>query len=382
MDVVAIAQGFAAEVRERAPEIEQARRLPADLSRKLAEAGLFRMLVPAEYGGLETSPVDVARAIETLAQADASAGWCLMISATTGSLAARLAPDQARHIYGDPNVITGGVFAPMGRAVEDGDDYVVTGRWKWGSHSQNCRWIAGGAVLMDGDKPRQGAEGQPLHRMMLFSADQVEFHDTWRTAGLCGTGSLDFSVREARVPKARSVALQSDPSLVKSPAFAFPAFGLLAMGVAAVALGNARAALLTAGQQATAKSSEGSQKTLAERQTTQAEFAQAVASLSAARALFYEAVGLCWHAAQTGGAIPQDLRARLRLACTHAAKVSADISRVAYDLLGGQAVFLDSELQRRFRDANVITHHVMVAPASWELAGRVLLGLPTRDSML
>jgi alkylation response protein AidB-like acyl-CoA dehydrogenase len=270
----------------------------------------------------------------------------------------------------------------MGRAVEDGDTYVVTGRWKWASHTQNCRWIAAGAMIMDGDKPRLDAEGQPLHRMMVFSADQVELHDTWYTAGLAGTGSVDFSVREARVPKSRSVALQSDGPRVKGAAFAFPAFGLLAMGIAAVALGNARAALLAAGQQATAKSPEGSQRTLAERNTTQAEYAQAVAALSAARALFYEAVGLCWHAAQSGGGIPQDLRARLRLACTHAARTCADVSRTAYDLLGGQAVFLDSELQRRWRDANVMTHHVMVAPASWELAGRVLLGQPTRDSML
>lgn len=387
MDVVAVAQGFATEVRQRAPEIESGRRLPPDLSRKMAEAGLFRMLVPAEYGGLETSPVDVARAIETLSQADASAGWCLMISTTTGSLAARLAPDQARHIWSDPNVITGGVFAPMGRAVEDGDDYIVTGRWKWGSHTQNCRWIAGGAMLMDGDKPRMDADGQPMHRMMFFPADQVELHDTWYTAGLAGSGSLDFSVKEARVPRSRSVALQSDAPKVKGAAFAFPAFGLLAMGIAAVALGNGRAALLAAGQQATVKTSEGSARTLAERNTTQTEYAQAVAQLSAARALFYEAVGLCWHAAQSSGTgaagtIPQDLKARLRLACTHAARACADVCQVAYDLLGGQAVFLDSELQRRFRDANVMTHHVMVAPASWELAGRVLLGQPTRDSML
>ncbi len=387
MDVVAVAQGLTTEIRQRAPEIESGRRLPPDLSETIAKAGLFRMLVPSEYGGLETSPVDVARAIETLAQADASAGWCLMISATTGSLAARLDPDQARHIFGDPNVIAGGVYAPMGRAVEDGEDYVVTGRWKWGSHTQNCRWIAGGAMLMDGDKPRMDADGQPMHRMFFFPADQVEFHDTWYTAGLAGSGSLDFSVREARVPKSRSAALQSDAPRVKGAVYLFPAFGMLAMGVAAVALGNGRAALLAAGQQAMVKTSEGSQRTLAERNTTQAEYAQAVAQLSAARALFYEAIGLCWHAAQTqagvtGGAIPQELRARLRLACTHAARVCADVTRVAYDMLGGQAVFLDSELQRRFRDANVMTHHVMVAPATFELAGRVLLAQPTRDSML
>ena len=41
-----------------------------------------------------------------------------------------------------------------------------------------------------------------------------------------------------------------------------------------------------------------------------------------------------------------------------------------------------SPLQRRFRDVHVATQHIMVAPASWELAGRLLLGLPTDVSQL
>jgi hypothetical protein len=51
-------------------------------------------------------------------------------------------------------------------------------------------------------------------------------------------------------------------------------------------------------------------------------------------------------------------------------------------MLGGSAVYLDNDLQRRFRDANVITHHVMVAAPIFELAGRVLLGQPTRDALI
>jgi hypothetical protein len=39
-------------------------------------------------------------------------------------------------------------------------------------------------------------------------------------------------------------------------------------------------------------------------------------------------------------------------------------------------------LQRRFRDAHVATQHMMVGGSTYELTGRVLLGLPTDDGAL
>jgi hypothetical protein len=45
-------------------------------------------------------------------------------------------------------------------------------------------------------------------------------------------------------------------------------------------------------------------------------------------------------------------------------------------------VYDSSPLQSRFRDVNVATQHMMVAPATWELAGRLLLGLQTDTSQL
>lgn len=382
MQPIEAAAALAAKVRPRADEIEQARRFPADLAQALAASGLLRMLVPSDLGGLESEPATVARAIETLAEADASSGWCLMIASTTAMMSARLPADHAREVFGDPMTLPAGVFAPMGRAIDEGDHWRVSGRWKWGSGSQNAQWVAGGALLMGEDGPRLDEAGEPLHRMMLFPAAEVEFIDTWRTSGLCGTGSLDFAVTDLRVPKGRSVALQSDPPLSPAPVFRFPAFCMLAMGVAAVALGNARGALADFAAIAASSTSQGSRRTLAERNVVQTEFAQVSGAVDAARARYYDAIGALWRAVQAGEAIPIQDRAHLRLACAHAAQTCAEATRRVYDLGGGAAVFLDSPLQRRFRDAHVITHHIMVAPSVFELAGRVLLGLPTRDTTL
>lgn len=381
-NAITAATSLAMEVARRANEIEAGRRLPADLARKFADAGLFRMLLPAEIDGHETIPTDIAQAIEIIAQNDASAGWCLMIGATTASMANRLDAETAREVFGHQDVIAAGVFAPMGKAEDAGEHWRVTGRWQWGSGSQNANWIAGGAMLVGANGPMLDAEGQPLHRMMIFRADEVELIDTWRTSGLCGTGSLDFAVKDVLVPKERSVALQSDRTRVDTPLARFPVFGMLALGVTAVALGNARGALLTAGQMALEKKQQGSQRTLAERNVTQNDYARAVASLSAARAHYYECIGAIWAALQAGQEPSLEQRNRLRLACAHATHVSADVCKVAYDMLGGGAVYLTNDLQRRFRDAHVITHHAMVAPSIFELTGRVLLNQPTRDALI
>ncbi|HEX8441017.1 acyl-CoA dehydrogenase family protein, partial [Archangium sp.] len=88
--VLASVRQFAPRVAARSEEIETARRLPADLARELAEAGLFRMAIPEAHGGLELHPALMIEAIELLARADGSTGWCVMIGALTAMCSAWL----------------------------------------------------------------------------------------------------------------------------------------------------------------------------------------------------------------------------------------------------------------------------------------------------
>jgi alkylation response protein AidB-like acyl-CoA dehydrogenase len=53
-----------------------------------------------------------------------------------------------------------------------------------------------------------------------------------------------------------------------------------------------------------------------------------------------------------------------------------------YDLGGGAAIYETSPLQRRFRDAHTATAHFQVNPASYELSGKLLLGVPARTEQL
>jgi indole-3-acetate monooxygenase len=369
-------------IKARAAEIEKARRLPADLAATLARAGLFRMGIPREIGGLEVDPVTLLRVGETLAEADASVAWCVMIGVTSGLSAAYLPTAVAQEIYGNPDMIAGGVYAPMGRAVEYGDGYLLNGKWQWASGSINCAWLMGGAVIIANGEPRRLPNGAPDARMLLFPASSAQLIDTWHVSGLCGTGSGEMQVTDLRVPKTHSVSLVTDKPVARGALYAFPIFGLLALAIAAVLLGNAQAAVEDLIELAGGKKPQGSGRTLAERATAQTVLADNVAKLRSARAFYYDAVASAWDAAQADGAITIEARANLRLAATHAARTSAAVAREMYELGGGSSVFLSSPLQRRFRDAFAATQHMMVAPQTYELTGRFLMGLQTDASFL
>ena len=377
-----VADALLATIATRASDTEQQRRLPADLAAELAQAGLFRMLVPTSLGGAELDVATLFNRLEQLGRADAATGWCVMIGGTTALISAWLPMEHAREIWFDPNVITGGVFAPMGRAAVEGGDYLVSGRWAWGSGSANCSWLLGGAVIMDGGEMLRLPSGAPDHRMMVMRRAEVELIDTWDALGMRGTGSGDLAAKDVRVPQSRSVSFITDTPREAGPLYRFAPFGLLALGIAAVASGNALGALDDLKALAVAKKGQGSSRSLAERGVVQADFAVAQADLDAARALVHAEIATAWDRVVAGDALELSVRARLRLAATRLTQVSARVAAKMHELAGGTSVYASHPLNRRFRDAHVATQHVMVAPPTLELAGRVMLGLPADASML
>src|SRR5205823_6565588 len=146
-------------------------------ARRLAEAtlrlGAGDRRDPGPGGG-EVDPATMIRTIEIIAAADGAAGWSAMIGATSGVASAYLADDAAREIYGsEPEVVSGGAFAPLGRATVVDGGYRVTGRWPFASGCEHCAWLMGGSVVLDGGQPRLLPSGMPDNRLMLFPAAQV-----------------------------------------------------------------------------------------------------------------------------------------------------------------------------------------------------------------
>ncbi|BCW87235.1 Flavin-dependent monooxygenase, oxygenase subunit HsaA [Alphaproteobacteria bacterium SO-S41] len=380
-DLLAAAERFAPEIERRAPEFEEARRIPADLAARMAEARLFAMLVPQVYGGVETDPLTVVEVIERLAVADGAAAWITFIAATSGMTAAYLPEHAARTIFADPNAVISGVFAPRGKAVDRGDGtYDVAGRWQWGSGTQNAQWILGGCLILKDGKPEMLGM-IPNMRLFLRPAAEVTIHDTWHVSGLKGTGSNDIEFAPARMSRDFSVNLSADKPLDR-PLYAFPPFGMLAMAIAAVSLGLARAAIDALVDLAGGKTPEGHRRPLAQRLETQEKVAEAEALVRSSRAWLHTTISAAWDAAQRPGSVTIAHRRDLRLATTHAVRSCARAVDLMYALGGGSSVYDTSRLQRCFRDIHVATQHMMVGTPTLELTGRLFLGLEAETSAL
>ena len=366
-----VARGLGPLVRAHADESERLRRLADPLVAALRPTGLLSMLLPAAYGGPEVDPLVMVDAVEEIAFHDGAAGWCVMISATTASQAAFLAPEAAREIFTDPRAAYAGTYAPTGKARPASDGWTVDGRWMWGSGAAHAAWIVGGTTTED--------LGTCL---LFFPAADVTPHDTWHSSGLRGTGSGDFSVASCHVPRRRAIRVSEAKPQIDAPLARFPNFTLLALGTAAVTLGIARRAHAELVTLAGTKTPTFASRSLANHAPAQLNVAHAEAKTRAARAFVREAVEEAWDLAFRGIPVPLELRARMRLACVHAAAEAAVAVDLCYTSGGGSSVFADNQLQRCFRDVHTATQHIMLSDRNWLTAGRLAFGLEADTSML
>jgi alkylation response protein AidB-like acyl-CoA dehydrogenase len=374
-DVAAIARHFAAIT-------ERDRRLAKPVLDALVEAGLMRLLVPRELGGLEADVATMVESIEAVAQGDGAAGWCLMIAATTGVTAAQLPRSGAAEIYADPSVVTGGMLMPRGKAVRSDGGYRVSARWSYGSGSQHCHWMLGGSFVHGPEGPETLDGGAPHMRMFFFPAKDITIHDTWHVSGLRGTGSHDYEVTDVIVPEHHTAPIGGGAIWAPGTLYKFPVYGLLALGVAGVGLGIAHDAINELTELAKAKTPTGSRRPLADRAAAQSGIAEAEALRLSARRLLLDTVRETWDRVDAGSKMTVRDRAMLRLAATNAALACARAVDICYNLGGGSAIYEESRLQRHFRDIHTLTQHVMVGPATLEVVGRVMLDIPTDTSML
>ena len=376
-DPVARARELGPEIAAAADEIERTRRIPDALLGRLHDSRLFRMLLPRSASGDETEPAVYVAAIEELARHDGSIAWNAFVANSSCLLAAYLEPAVNHAIFADPRSIIAWGPPNGSRAIAVEGGYRLTGKWDFASGCRQARWLGAHCHVVEADGAlRLNRFGRPTERTLLFPASEAEILDTWTTIGLSGTASDSYCVNDVFVSEAFS-ATREDPTLrrERGPLYAFTMQSLYATGVAAVALGIARAMLSEFVMLASRKAPRGLAR-LAENAVVQADVARAEARLGSARAYLIETLITLYAHVDDTAPIEVSDRARVRLACTNAIQGAIEVADFAYKGAGVDAIFPGSPFERRFRDIHTLSQQIQARAAHFESVGQILLGVP------
>lgn len=366
-----------------ADEAEEACRLTDRVAHAMADAGLYRIQAPASVGGGDVSPMTSIGAIEAVAEADGATGWNLMIGIeATGIAGAALEAEPAAEVFADPRLIISGALNPQGRADPVQGGYRVTGQWPFASGCQNSQWFHGQCIIYDGEDRARESDGRVMLREVLVPASDFRVVETWAVAGLRGSGSHDVAVDDIFVPDRFVTAVSAHGVGTESALYRMPILTRLSYNKVAVATGIARGALDHFIQLASEKTPRAASGLLRERPAAQLAIAEAEALLRSGRALVLQTVSDVYDATLAHREVTLEQRALLQLACTHATASAVRAVEIVHSAAGSTANFVDSPLERRFRDVHVVPQQIMASPQWLEPIGRVLFGMDSGSPLL
>ena len=358
--------------RDRASETERQRQVSEQSIRELTEAGLFRIVQPARFGGYEYDWNVLIRVIAEVARGCGSTAWVYGLSAGSQWLIGCFPPQAQEDVWGvNPDAHVEGVVAPSTMAEPASGGYRISGTWSFGSGCDHADWIYVGAFLA-------GAEGgRPTPAFLLVPRDDFRTDDNWFVVGLCGTGSKNVVVQDAFVPLHRVVTFPELSSgtppgaaIHHNPLYRIPFLALLPLCIATPACGIAQDALdafleLVAGR-ATKGAMAGGGSRMAEFPTVQIRIAEAAGLIDAARLLLLRGADEAVARARTGQAIDVAFRIRNRRDHALAVKFCVEAVNGLYAATGAGGLYLDNRIQRCWRDVNAIAKHISV---NWDAVG-------------
>ena len=114
---------------------------------------------------------------------------------------------------------------------------------------------------------------------------------------------------------------------------------------------------------------------LAERGVFQRDLALADGKLRAARLLLHHELAALWQRLHDGRPASEIESNRVLFAFAHNAQMGVEAANMAFRYGGGEALFLESPLQRIKRDIEGGAQHILVGEHNFELLGKAMLGV-------
>ena len=374
-----VADAFAA----RAEDSERLGRLHEDSVRLMREVGVIRMLQPAQWGGMQTHPVEFLESVMSLGALCGSTGWVSGVVGVHPWEVGLMDPRVGTEIWEkDQDTWIASPYAPMGKARKVDGGYLVNGRWEFSSGTDHCDWAFLGALALD-ESGSPGESPSVLH-VLLPRSDYTIVDDSWDVYGLKGTGSKDVVVTDAFVPDYRTAASdevtnggtarQHD---VTDPLYLMPWSAIFPMAITSAVIGICEGGLATCLDYLAGRGKKIPVESLG-------ALGESASELTACRTQLLSNVEAIFDLVCKGADVPLQVRADARrdqVRCAWRAVTALD---GAFARTGGSGIRMGKPMQRFWRDAHAGLHHAIHTPGpTYRTSIQTMLGsTPPADAFI
>lgn len=378
---MAIAQALAAQFDQRAAEHDRAGTFPFENYAAVRAAGLPALIVPERYGGWGAGLLETVMTMGALAVGDGSTALNVTMHMQTlgGALEAGGWPEPLlekvcrdaverglliNSVATEPELGSpsrGGKPKTRAKPIYGSSEqpvvWQINGRKNFASMSPTLDYMIIPAVLDDGS--------EEVARFLVPSSDAIEIVETWDAMGMRTTGSHDIILHDVQVPSDYLIARgATDKPHQKGKANAW-----FALGVSAVYVGVAVAALQAAVHYAKERTPTALGKPIAELESIQRRLGQAELLIHQAHTHLYAAAAL-WerHPDQRVELSPTIIAAKYT-ATNNAIEAVDHCMRV----VGGSSMTKHLPLERYYRDVRGGLSHPLNDDQALVLFGQLVI---------
>jgi 3-hydroxy-9,10-secoandrosta-1,3,5(10)-triene-9,17-dione monooxygenase len=375
------ARDMAPRLRDRAVQAEADRRMPDATHREFIEAGFYKLLQPARYGGYQTDMGVVVDVAAELGRGCGSSCWIFSNLVNQAMSTGMKDPRAQDEVWGDtPDALIASAQPGPDANVKFVDGGIeVDGVWKFASGVDFADWVNLNIY-------RRPENGPSEHRFAQVHKSDFEVIDDWFVVGLAATGSRSVRVRELFIPDYRMMSSFDvlggpSPGSAVNPAtlYRLPFWGIGAKLFAGPAIGIARGALELIEEDLASRVGLSGAR-LREEQAVQVRLAESGAEIESAWALLIRDCDDAWKMTEAGDSPSMQQRAAWRRNNSYAVMACVRAVDRVHGLAGMRAMLADNHILRIWHEIHAVANQVAV---TWDVAasnyGRARFGMPISD---
>lgn len=365
-------------LREKAAWSEENRRIHEDSVKALDEAGVFKLRMPARFGGYESDTRTLVDVAVELGRADGALAWTVS-TYWIASWIVGLFKDAAQdEVFSTPDVRICGAVSPSGACVPVDGGVLLNGSWHFVSGALHANWQELATILL-----RPGADPEPV--ILAVPMSSLEIVDDWHTSGMSASGSVTTVAKDVFVPDTHVIPMESairpnslselnaEGTIWRSPTIL--AGSAATVGILVGMAKAAREAFFERMPDRPIRYTDYEHQ--AEAPVTHIQVGTAVMKTEQAEYHAYHAAALVDAKAASGEPWTIEERARVRADEGWATRLAKEAVEIFASASGGSSIYKHEPIQRIVRDIHAISVHPMFSPDSnTETFGRVLCGLP------